>query len=73
MIRLQCDDIVLSDGSTVKIGTTFNSIREIPKAIVRAVYVREIKSGKTSSQAEMNTCVLCGYETQNAIKKIVKE
>lgn len=71
-ITLSNDEIMLGDGTKVHIGVKHFSVRELQKAIVRAVYKREQASGKSNAQAEMETALLTGYETQRAIGKIIR-
>lgn len=80
MIRLRTDELILSDGTIVYYNggnagvpktAQFESLRDMNRAIVKAVFGEFLRRGGSMYNAYYDTARECGYDSPSTIQKIV--
>ena len=81
-VRLRSDELILRDGTVVCFAggipsspraAKFDSLREMNRAIVRAVFNEFVRRKLSTSRAYFETALECGYESASAVQKIIAE
>ncbi len=81
-VRFRGDELILRDGTVVCFAggcpgapnaASFKSLREMNRAIVKAVFNEYIRRGVSMSKAYSEAAWECGYESPSAVQKIIAE